>query len=252
MEDYKVNYKGLTIYGQLYKPLDFDKKSQYPTVILSHGFGSNHETLTDTAVVLAENGFVAYAYDFCGGGAKSRSSLSFEEMSVLTEYADLEAVLAHFEKLSWVDEKSLFLLGKSQGGFVSAHVAANYPEKVAGLVLYYPAFVLQDDAKERMAKTDYAPNNDYVMGIKLGEKYSSDAVSFDIYDVIPAYKGPVLIIHGDKDPIVPLSYSERAQQVYENAELVVIPEAGHGFTKDEGKLADRKSSAFFRKNSKRC
>ena len=39
--------------------------------------------------------------------------------------------------------------------------------------------------------------------------------------MIGAYTGPVLILHGDKDAIVPLRYSERAAQIFPNAELVV-------------------------------
>ena len=46
---------------------------------------------------------------------------------------------------------------------------------------------------------------------------------------IRAYRNPVLIIHGTDDPVVPLSYSERAAETYENAELKIIKGAGHGF-----------------------
>ena len=56
----------------------------------------------------------------------------------------------------------------------------------------------------------------------IGRVYGEDAVSFDIYDVMTAYKGDVLILHGDKDMIVPLSYSERAVEVLENAKLIVM------------------------------
>ena len=54
-------------------------------------------------------------------------------------------------------------------------------------------------------------------------------MSFDIYDVMKAYPGDVLIIHGTRDNIAPISYSERAVTVFPSAELVRIDGAGHGF-----------------------
>ena len=52
-------------------------------------------------------------------------------------------------------------------------------------------------------------------------------------DVIGAYKGDVLICHGDQDTLVDLSYSEHAAEVYENAELHVYERAAHGFVNDD-------------------
>ena len=54
-------------------------------------------------------------------------------------------------------------------------------------------------------------------------------MSFDIYKVIGNYKGDVLIVHGDKDDVVPLSYSKRAATVYESANLIIFEGGGHGF-----------------------
>lgn len=61
----------------------------------------------------------------------------------------MSAVLEQVRALDYVDESQVFLRGESQGGFVSAYVAANHPEDVKALILYYPAFVLQDDARAK-------------------------------------------------------------------------------------------------------
>ena len=102
-------------------------------------------------------------------------------------------------------------------------------DEVKALVLFYPAFVLQDDARERYPDPADIPETETLMGNTLGAIYARDAMSFDIYDVIGAYQGDVLIVHGDQDPIVPLSYAERADQIYASSELKVIPGGGHGF-----------------------
>ncbi len=81
----------------------------------------------------------------------------------------------------------------------------------------------------------------------ISRKYNEDAVSFDLYDMIGAYTGPVLILHGDKDAIVPLRYSERAAQIFPNAELVVMPGQGHGFMGKARTEAMEKESTFYLK-----
>ena len=215
------------IYGVMYLP--DGEKDVWPTVILSHGFGGSTANCEPYAEIFAANGFACYVLEFRGGGPNSRSSGVMTEMSVLTEAEDLTAVLEQVRALEYVDSAQVFLWGESQGGFVSAYVAAQRPEDVKALVLFYPAFVLQDDARERYPDPEEIPETETLMGNTLGAIYARDAMSFDIYEVIGNYQGDVLIIHGDQDPIVPLSYAERADQIYASSELKVIPGAGHGF-----------------------
>lgn len=217
------------IYGIMYKPTT--GKPYYPTIIMSHGFGSSHLGTQFYAEQMAARGYAVYIYDFCGGGPNSKSDGKMTEMSVLTEASDLEQVFDQVSQLSYVDTKHLFLMGESQGGFVSAYVAAQlgYP-KVKALVLFYPAFVLQDDARKLFPDGKNIPETYQAMGGRtVGRVYAKDALSFNIYDVIGKYKGDVLIVHGDSDNIVPIAYSEMAQKTYEHAQLVVEPGAGHGF-----------------------
>ena len=183
-----------------------------------------------------------------GGGFGSKSDGTMLEMSVLTEAEDLNAIITHFQ----TDDRfsCIFLWGASQGGFVSSYVAARRPEDVAAMVLEFPAFVLQDDAKGRANPDGSFPETESVMGITIGHRYGEDAVSFDIYDVIGQYKEDVLILHGDRDGIVPLRYSERAVDVYENAELVVMEGQNHGFLGKARTEAMERETAFFREHRK--
>lgn len=61
----------------------------------------------------------------------------------------------------------------------------------------------------------------------------------DVYQTICGYEGPVQIIHGSKDRIVPLGYSEEAMKRYHNAHLGVIPGAGHGFNPEERAVSNK-------------
>lgn len=233
------------IYGVLQMP---ETDGPVPLVILSHGFGGNHSFSLPTAARFVESGFAAYSYDFCGGGFNSRSSGTMMDMSVLTEAADLNAVIDTFKG----DERfsCILLWGASQGGFVSAYVSSTRPEDIKAAVLEFPAIVLQDDSEARRRADGTFPEVINVMGAKLSRKYDEDATSFDLYDLLPRYPGPVLILHGDRDPIVPLRYSEKAKETFPDAELIVYPGQGHGFSGAALQDALEKETAFFTKHTK--
>lgn len=215
------------IYGLIYIPQNAGE--EMPAVIISHGFGGSHRSGAQYAQALAERGYVVYCFDFCGGSPGSRSDGSTLEMSLFTEQADLEAVIAMVRALDYVDADNLFLLGTSQGGVVSALAGAAHPQDIRDMVLLYPAFVMVDEANARFQSAADIPETYFFMWMEVGRAYFEPLLDYDIYAEIAAYTNDVLLIHGDADSIVPLSYSERAAEVYPSAQLLVIPGAGHGF-----------------------
>lgn len=219
---------GQTIRGVVFRPEAADRA---PLVICSHGFASTWERLKPYAQALAEHGAAAYAFDFRGGGDASASDGATTDMSVMTEAADLEAVLRQAESWPFVDSGRVVLLGASQGGYVSAVVAARPAASVAALILLYPAFVAWDDMHKAFGSLDKVPENVfYRERLQVGRRYFADIWDCDPYAEIGHYGGPVLIIHGTCDSVVPVSYSERARSVYPDAELILIKGAGHGFS----------------------
>ena len=234
---------GLKIWGKLWLP---DTDGPLPLVICAHGFGGNYEHVKAYAEAFARNGIAAFAFDFIGGGYGSRSDGTMKEMSVLTEAADLNAVLDRMKELPEINPDQVFLLGASQGGFVSSYVAGIRPDDVAGLIALYPAYVLQDNARKQTPDPENIPETISLMGITLGGIYNRDAMSFDIYDVIRNYPGKVLIIHGTVDAVVPISYSERAVEVFPDAELIRYDGANHGFFGQDLVNSENESIAFVR------
>lgn len=215
------------IYGVVYIPQDAGEKM--PTVIFSHGFGGNYQVGTQYAEALAAKGYVVYCFDFCGGSPGSRSDGSTLDMSIFTEQADLESVIHMMQEQAFVDEENIFLMGTSQGGAVSAITAAANKEEIKGTILLYPAFVLVDRTKEQFENVEDIPDTYHLMWMTVGRSYAENLLDYDIYEAISAYNKDVLLIHGDADSIVPLSYSEKAVEVYNSAQLEVLQGAGHGF-----------------------
>ena len=228
------------IYGELRVP---KSGGAVPLVILSHGFGGNLTGQRDYADYFLSRGLAVYNFDFCGGGVASRSDGTMLEMTVLTEAQDLNAVIDHFKGDPRFSE--ICLWGGSQGGFVSALVASQRPNDIENAVLEFPAIVLQDDAKARANPDGTFPETSRVMGMTISRKYNEAAVSFDLYDLLEDCMLPVLILHGDRDPIVPLRYSQRAAEALPDAELIVVPGQGHGFMGKARKEAMEREAAFF-------
>ena len=222
----------LTIRGTEYRPAG----ENLPVAIVSHGFMAFQDTVRQYAKALAHLGYCAYCFDFCGGSVvKGKSDGKTTEMSVLTEVQDLEAVIAYTQSLPY-NGNELLLMGCSQGGFVSALVAAKQPDAVSKLVLFYPALCIPDDAhagKMMFAKFDpkNLPEKINCGPMKLGRCYPAAVIDMDPYREISPYEGPVLIVHGTKDKIVHTSYSKRAVEMYANAELHFIEGGSHGFSR---------------------
>ena len=240
MRELYINASMGRLFGILQTPSD-----KAPLIILSHGFNGCHLGNQDFADFFSANGFSTFCLDFCGGGNGSRSDGALKDMSVLTEAEDLNAVIDYFLP----KYPAIFLWGASQGGFISSYVAARRPGDVKALAIEFPAYVLQDDAKKRANPDGTFPEAFSAMNTTISRKYNTDAVSFDIYDVIGGYPGDVLIQHGDQDRLVPLSYSQRAAEVFPSAQLVVLPGQGHGFRGEARDEAMRRELAFFRERS---
>ena len=234
--------------GRIYGILRFPASAApCPLIILSHGFGGTHQGVDDYACFFVEHGFAAFNFDFCGGSPDSRSEGSMLDMTVLTEADDLATILSHFSADSRFTH--IFLWGGSQGGFISAYTAAAYPKLVHGMVLEFPAIVLQDDARSRMDASESFPPTSKVMNHTISRKFNETAISFDLYDMLPNYSGNVLMLHGDEDNIVPLSYSQRALEAFPSASLVVLPGQKHGFIGQARTHAMQLETDFFQRES---
>ena len=234
-EGFSCERDGLTIKGTVFLPKG---KTDCPIAVISHGFMANQMFSQIHAQNLAKMGYAAFCFDFCGGTLVGSSDGDSTDMSVLTETEDLKAVIEFAKEQSYTDENELVLLGCSQGGFVSAIVAAEMKEEVDALILLYPALCIPDDARSgEMMFTKFDPQNvpeTFWCGpMKLGRRYVTDVIEMDPYEIINQYTGKVLIIHGNQDETVDISYALRAVETYSQAgadvEMKIIDKGGHMF-----------------------
>lgn len=225
-QEIELENQGQKIYGIAYIPET--ENETVPLVICAHGLGGSYQSNTAYAEQLASHGIAAYCFDFRGGGG-SRSDGDTTEMSVMTEVSDLEIIMEAASEWEFVDENKIVLLGTSQGGITSAIAAARHTDQISGLVLMYPAFLVGDAVHEQFDSLEEVPDRFQFNWITAGRPYVEDMWDYDVYEEIGNYTGKVLLLHGSADSIVPVSYSDRAAEVYEDAEYYVIDGAGHGF-----------------------
>ena len=63
----------------------------------------------------------------------------------------------------------------------------------------------------------------------MSEAFIESLKDFDVWSHIGTYARPVVILHGSKDFIVPVSNSQKAAELYPDAKLHIIEGASHGF-----------------------
>lgn len=205
-----------------------------PLVILMHGFMANKalQPLKGIAQALEAEGIASLRFDFDGHG---RSDGRFCEMTVLTEIEDAKVVFAYAKTLDFVSK--IAFLGHSQGGVVAGMLAGELGAgEVTALVQLAPAAVLKDDALNGvlMGKT-YDPANPpekfRVFFHTVGKCYFLVAQKLPIYETSAKYDGPVCLIHGTEDKIVPYRYSEQYDSVYKNSVLHILEGENHFLSK---------------------
>lgn len=212
-----------------------------PIVILMHGFMSDKQSrvIGDIAEKLMVKGIASIRFDFNGHG---ESDGEFGNMTVANEIEDAAKVYEYVRSLDFVG--SVALLGHSQGGVVASMLAGELgAEKVASLVLMAPAAVLRDDALNGvMFGVRYDPQDipEFVpvSGRHVGREYVKVAQTLPIYETAALYGGPVCIIHGMSDDIVPYSYSVRYKESYKDAVLHLVEGEDHGFSVRRDEVTD--------------
>lgn len=223
------------IYGVLSRPQQGARKQ--PVAIISHGFNGGHQFGKNYFETLNALGYQCYTFDFPGGSVYSKSDANTMHMSVRKEQKALNAIIDHFKQQPDVDADRIVLIGESQGGLVSALTAAGRPKDIHRLILIYPAFCIPDNWNEHYPDVAAIPDTTRMWNVPLSRDYFMELRDMDPYTECVRYKKPVLIIHGDADPIVPIRYAERAEKTYKKAQLKVIEKAGHGFKPEEQKQA---------------
>ena len=206
--------------------------SSGPLVILLHGFGSAKERPHNirAAEAMRSAGFATIRMDLYGHG---ESGGEFRKHTLWKWISNVMAVIDYARSLDFVTD--IFLSGHSQGGLVAALAAGMEPDRIRGLILRAPAFMIPQGAREGVLlgarfDPDHVPDFPGDAGSPaLDGEYIRVAQTVHPEEAMDRFRGPVLILHGDEDDVVPAEESVKAAERYSDCELAVIHGETHHF-----------------------
>ncbi len=237
------------LYYQAYHANDRARKP----LVLIHGAGGDH--LSWPSQIRRLSGYRVYTPDLPGHG-KSRGH-------------GLQRIPAYGERINnWLNElefPDIFLGGHSMGGAIALWTAIHHPERVKGLILIGSGASLPVNlslieelaspqgfptAVDNICRWSFSPKTeprliDEVRKQMLNNRPSvlgGDFRACDAYDLseqLDQVMAPTLILVGEEDKMTPMRFAEGLREGIRDAELQVIPGAGHMAPLEQpGKTAD--------------
>jgi len=232
--------------GILHLPENLKPGGKTPGIAMFHGFTGNkteaHRLFVQVARGLCKSGFTVLRFDFRGSGD---SDGEFEDMTLPGEVSDAEAALTFLMRRRSVDRGRVGVIGLSMGGRV-ATILASKDERVKFAILYSAALsplrdkFLSQMGKDKMEKLNSGEAVEVSNGWYL-KKGFFDTIDYVVpFEVMGGIKIPVLIIHGDRDFVVPSEEAEKGYSIIKGLndknELYIVKGGDHTFSKKEHTL----------------
>lgn len=210
-----------------------------PLVIVLHGFTSSKDRAHTVAAceAMREAGFATLRFDLYGHG---ESGGEFRNHTLYKWISNTLAVLDYAQALNFVTD--IYLSGHSQGGLVAALVGGMAPELVRGLILRAPAFMIPRGTRQGcLLGFSFDPLHipeeiQVIKGLTLGGNYIRVAQTIHVEDALERFHGPVLLLHGDADDVVPLENSIEVARQLSDCSLLVIPGETHHYDRFPEKM----------------
>ena len=201
------------------------------TVVMLHGFGTNHFGLVHLAYDLHEHGLQSLLFDFRGHGASEGEVTTLG----LRERQDVLGALAYLRSRDDVDPDRIGVYGVSMGG-ATALLTISGGMGIRAIVTDSAFATLRgaiDHGFRRIA--GLPPSIFRTPTIWFASRFVGEKLDHVLGKVRPldhvkrTGRCPLLIVHGTEDDVV---FIQDAYQLYVAAEvpkeLWIIPDAGHG------------------------
>ena len=226
------NISGEKLAGTFHDPVNNSRRG----IILGHCFTCSRHTriLRDLSLALVEESFKVLRFDFSGNG---QSEGNFSESLYSKQVKDIESAVSFVSShgVRWIG-----LAGHSMGAMV-ALLAASQMDIIKGVctlaakasALHSSHFLSQGQIQElkRTGRVNFISRG---RNLELTEDFFADAAKYDLSSIMPSLSQPLMVVHGNRDEIIPV---ENAYQLHQyrkvNTELVIIPGADHMFSQDE-------------------
>lgn len=188
------------------------------TVLYLHGNAENISTHFTNVAWMPAEGFNVLALDYRGYGASGGSP------SLPGVQLDINAAMRALLERPDVDPDRIIVFGQSLGGALAIHYAAHgaYRGNIRALVSDSAFSDYREIAQEKLAGFFLTWPLQWLPWLTVDNDYSPAA---SVRAISPV---PLLLIHGERDVIVPPQHSRRLYELAgEPKELWIVPQAGH-------------------------
>lgn len=233
MESFTTYREGLAIRGMVHYP---PQETPAPCLFFCHGFTATriepHFMFVKIARLLADLGVACVRFDFTGSG---ESDGRFQDMTIMTEVADLEAVAEWARTQGRIDPSRKNLLGFSKGSAVSILAAARYPQNYENLLLISPAANMLDVYTREIIGDKvrtYMETSEVDVAGNILSKNAIDTMSqINIYEEAKKVQAQALLVHGTLDNVVPPFTSIKLAEIWgQQSELALINGGDHWYS----------------------
>lgn len=190
----------------------------HATVLFLHGNAENISTHFNSVAWMPAEGFNVLALEYRGYG-KSTGSPSLAGLQL-----DIDAAMRVLLERPDVDPRRIVIFGQSLGGALAIHYAARGKQRGALRAVIADSTFADYRAivKEKLAGFFLTWPFQWLPALTVDNDYAPLA---SVRAVSPL---PLLLIHGERDGIVPVHHSKRLYDAAtEPRELWLVPEAGH-------------------------
>jgi pimeloyl-ACP methyl ester carboxylesterase len=224
------NSKGIRLCGILSNPTNETEKA---IMVLCHGFATSKDgnTYIRLEETLNEKEISIFRFDLFGHG---ESDGKLEDLTISEAVDDVLCAIRFLKESGY---KKIGLLGSSFGGMASLLAALKrddlYVLALKSPVSDYPSLLSLRDKEEIEAwKQKGFIYFTSINGeeIKLNYSFYEDAIKANAHESAHKIKCPTLIVHGDKDKIVPVEQSKKIARSIENCRLEIIEGADHTYS----------------------
>jgi len=197
------------------------------TIIYVHGLGSNRGDLLDQAALLSKHGYGALLFDLRNHGQ------SQGELTTLgyTESEDVRATVDYLLGRAEVNPQRIGLVGMSMGGATVIRAAAHIPE-IRAVIAEAAYTSIEDNLAHGVRALTGLPPFPYAPLVAwFGEQEADMDIQLmrPIDEISQIAPRPILLIHGNQDPTVPLENSRALYQAAgEPKQLYIVKNAAHG------------------------
>ncbi|MCE4603972.1 MAG: S9 family peptidase [Aeropyrum sp.] len=226
------SFDGLKIRGLVYSPPDESEKS-HPAVVYLHGGPESQERFRFNFFpqALANLGIATVAPNFRGSSGYGKTFVHLDDIDKrLDAVRDVYHAVKHLADRGFIDESRVCVMGGSYGGYLTLMSLAIYPDiwrcgvEIVGIVNLVTFIKNTSPYRRKYRMAEYGDP----------DKHGDVMLRLSPISYIDRIRAPLMVIHGAKDPRVPVSEAEQLVDALRSRGIEVkyvrLEDEGHGIS----------------------